>query len=135
MISRVEYHVNFYDTDAMEVVHHSNYIRWFEIGRVEFLRAAGITLGELMADGIVFPITDVSAKFLSRGRFDDVLIIETTPSALTKAKMAFDYRILKKVEETVLVTGHTQNVFTNRKTGKITRLPDKYYTKLAAMLE
>lgn len=135
MISRVEYHVNFYDTDAMEVVHHSNYIRWFEIGRVEFLRMAGITLNELMDDGIVFPITDVSAKFHSRGRFDDVLIIETTPSALTKVKMAFDYRILKKAEETVLVTGHTQNVFTNRKTGKIMRLSDKYYTKLAAMLE
>ena len=135
MISRVEYHVNFYNTDAMEVVHHSNYIRWFEIGRVEFLRAAGITLNELMDDGIVFPITDVSAKFHSRGRFDDVLIIETTPSALTKVKMAFDYRILKKAEETVLVTGHTQNVFTNRKTGKIMRLPDKYYAKLAAMLE
>ena len=137
MISRVEYHVNFYDTDAMEVVHHSNYIRWFEIGRVEFLRMAGITLNELMDDGIVFPITDVSAKFHSRGRFDDVLIIETTPSALTKVKMAFDYRILKKEEgkENVLVTGHTQNVFTSRKTGKIMRLPDKYYTKLAAMLE
>ncbi len=135
MISRVEYHVNFYDTDAMEVVHHSNYIRWFEIGRVEFLRAAGITLGELMDDGIVFPITDVSAKFLSRGKFDDVLIIETTPTALTKVKMAFDYRILKKGEETVLVTGHTQNVFTNRETGKITRIPEKYYTKLASMLE
>ena len=135
MISRVEYHVNFYDTDAMEIVHHSNYIRWFEIGRVEFLRMAGITLNELMAEGILFPITDVCAKFHSRGRFDDVLVIETTPSALTKAKMAFDYRILKKGEETVLVTGHTQNVFTNRKTGKIMRLPDKYYTKLAAMLE
>ena len=135
MISRVEYHVNFYDTDAMEVVHHSNYIRWFEIGRVEFLRMANITLNELMAEGILFPITDVNAKFLSRGRFDDVLIIETTPTALTKVKMAFDYRILKKGEETVLVTGHTQNVFTNRNTGKIARLSDKYYKKLAALME
>ena len=135
MISRVEHHVDFFDTDAMEVVHHSNYIRWFEIGRVEFLRAAGITLGELMADGFVFPITDVSAKFLSPGRFDDVLVIETTPTALTKAKMAFDYRILRKGEETVLVTGHTQNVFTSRETGKIARLPEKYYEKLAAALE
>ncbi|MBQ9377956.1 MAG: acyl-CoA thioesterase [Schwartzia sp.] len=135
MISRVEHHVDFFDTDAMEVVHHSNYIRWFEIGRVEFLRAAGITLGELMADGYVFPITDVSAKFLSPGRFDDVLIIETTPTALTKAKMAFDYRILRKGEETVLVTGHTQNVFTSRDTGRIARLPEKYYTKLAAAME
>ena len=135
MISRVEYHVNFYDTDAMEVVHHSNYVRWFEIGRVEFLRMAGITLGELMEDGYVFPITDISAKFLSPGRFDDVLVIETTPTALTKAKMAFDYRILRKDEDTVLVTGHTQNVFTHRETGKIARLPDKYYTKLIAMLK
>ncbi len=135
MVSRVEHHVDFFDTDAMEVVHHSNYIRWFEIGRVEFLRAAGITLGELMADGYVFPITDVSAKFLSPGRFDDVLVIETTPTALTKAKMAFDYRILRKGEDTVLVTGHTQNVFTSRETGKIARLPEKYYKKLAAMLE
>jgi acyl-CoA thioester hydrolase len=99
------------------------------------LRAAGITLGELMADGYVFPITDVSAKFLSPGRFDDVLVIETTPTALTKAKMAFDYRILRKGEDTVLVTGHTQNVFTSRETGKIARLPEKYYKKLAAMLE
>ena len=49
--------------------------------------------------------------------------------------MAFDYRILKKEDETVLVTGHTQNVFTHRETGKIMRLPDKYYKKLAAMLE
>ena len=135
MVSRVEHHVDFFDTDAMEVVHHSNYIRWFEIGRVEFLRAAGITLGELMADGYVFPITDVSAKFLSPGRFDDILVIETTPTALTKAKMAFDYRILRKGEDTVLVTGHTQNVFTSRETGKIARLPEKYYKKLAAMLE
>ena len=135
MVSRVEHHVDFFDTDAMEVVHHSNYIRWFEIGRVEFLRAAGITLGELMADGYVFPITDVSAKFLSPGRFDDVLVIETTPTALTKAKMAFDYRVLRKGEDTVLVTGHTQNVFTSRETGKIARLPEKYYKKLAAMLE
>ncbi len=135
MISRVEHHVDFFDTDAMEVIHHSNYIRWFEIGRVEFLRMVGITLGELMADGYVFPITDVSAKFLSPGRFDDVLVIETTPIALTKAKMEFDYRILRKGTDVVLVTGHTQNVFTNRETGKIARLPEKYYTKLATALK
>ena len=49
MINRVTHKVNFYDTDAMAVVHHANYIRWFEIGRVEFLREAGITLTEMMA--------------------------------------------------------------------------------------
>ena len=109
-----EHHVNFYDTDAMAVVHHSNYIRWFEIGRVEYLRSIGITLGELMEDGFVFPITDVRAKYVSPGKFDDVVLIETTPTALTKAKMAFDYRIIRKADGEVMVTGHSQNVFTSQ---------------------
>ena len=135
MVTTVAHKVNYYDTDAMAVVHHSNYIRWFEIGRVEFLRQAGITLTELMDDGYVFPITEVSAKYMNSGYFDDELIIETTPVALTKAKMAFSYRVLRACDDTVLVTGFTQNVFTSRATGKITRLPDKYYDKLKAMLD
>ena len=51
MVLETEHRVNFYDTDTMAVIHHSNYIRWFEIGRVELLRAVGITLGEMMEDG------------------------------------------------------------------------------------
>ena len=130
-----EYRVNFYDTDAMAVVHHANYIRWFEIGRVEYLRSIGITLNDMMEDGFVFPITDVQARYLSPGYYDDDLVIETTATALTRVKMAFDYRVLRKSDGTVLVTGHTQNVYTSRETGHITRLSDKYYLKLEAAME
>ncbi len=135
MITTAAHKVNFYDTDAMAVVHHSNYIRWFEIGRVEFLRAAGITLTEMMDDGYVFPITEVSAKYVNSAYFDDELIIETTPVALNKAKMAFSYRVLRKSDDTLLVTGFTQNVFTSKETGKITRLPAKYYERLQKALD
>lgn len=127
MAVSTEYKVNFFDTDAMAVVHHANYIRWFEIGRVEYLRRYGVTLDDMMEDGYVFPITKIDAKYLSPGHFDDVLIIETTATALTKAKMAFSYRIMRKETGEVLVTGHSQNVFTHRDSGKITRLPDKYF--------
>lgn len=130
-----EHRVNFYDTDAMAVVHHANYIRWFEIGRVEYLRAIGITLNEMMEDGYVFPITDIAAKYVSPGYFDDDLLIETTATALTRVKMDFDYRIMRKADHKVLVTGKSQNVFTSQKTGHITRLPDKYYTKLKAAMD
>ena len=106
---RVKHRVNFYDTDAMEVVHHANYIRWFEIGRVAYLRRIGITLGDLMEAGYVFPITKVSAEFHAPGRFDDELVIETTGTALTKAKMAFSYRILNEAG-TMLVCGFSENV-------------------------
>ena len=109
------YHrVNFYDTDAMGVVHHANYIRWFEIGRVEFLRALGITLGS--------------------GKFDDELAIVTRPTALTKVKMAFDYEVRRVANDALLVLGHTQNVFTSRETGRITKLPAEFYEKLHAAL-
>lgn len=137
MVSRTKYKVKFYDTDLMKVIHHSNYIRWFEIGRVELLRKVGVTLGEMMDDGYVFPITEVEAKFHHPGTFDDELIIETTPTALTKVKMEFDYRIIRMDgdKETVLVTGHTQNVYTSMKTGRITRLPEKYMVRFAKAME
>ena len=125
------YHrVHFYDTDQMAVVHHANYIKWFEIGRVEYLRAIGITLTDMMADGYVFPITSVSAEFHAPAMYDDEITIEVTATALTKAKMAFDYRILRRPDGKLLVTGHTQNVFTHKDSGRITRLPAKYYEPL-----
>lgn len=128
-----KHRVNFYDTDAMEVVHHANYIRWFEIGRVAYLRRIGITLGALMEAGYVFPITKVGAEFHAPGRFDDDLVIETTATALTRAKMAFSYRILNAAG-TVLVTGFSENVFTLRATGRITRLPQAFYEPLATAM-
>ena len=134
MVSTTIHRVNFYDTDAMAVVHHSNYIRWFEIGRVDFLRRIGITLGEMMDDGYVFPITEVKCKYIASGKFDDVLRIETTPVALTKVKMEFSYKIYRDSDNTLLVEGFTQNVFTSRQTGHITRLPEQYYAKMRAAL-
>ena len=130
MTIKTNYQVHFYDTVTMGVVHHSNYIRWFEIGRVEYLRKINIDLNEMMADGILFPITKVEAQFHSPARFDDILEIETTATALTKAKMEFEYKVFRSGEDKVLVTGFTQNVFTNKETGKITRLPDKFYERM-----
>lgn len=119
--------VHFYETDQMGVVHHANYFRWFEIGRVEFLRSIGVTLGELIDDGILFPITEIDAKFHSPARYDDLITIETVPVELTKVKLVFDYKISRS--DQLLVTGHSLNVFTDLESGKIIRVPDKYYEK------
>ena len=93
MAITVTHHVDYYETDAMAVVHHSNYIRWFEIGRVAYLRAAGIDLNELTAAGYSYPITAINAKYVSPARFDDNVLIETTAKAMTRAKMEFTYTI------------------------------------------
>lgn len=133
MIVTTLYRVKFFDTDVMGVVHHSNYIRWFETGRVEFLRKLGIDLNEMMNDGILFPIMEVGAKFHAPARFDDELEIETTAETLTKAKMKFNYVVRRCGEEKILAEGTSTNVFTSD--GKICRLPEKYFERLAKGLE
>ena len=125
--------VKFFDTDTMGVVHHSNYIRMFETGRVEFLRALGISLNEMMSDGILFPIVEVNAKFHSPAQFDDVLEISTIAEALTRAKMQFRYEIRRRGEEKILAEGSSTNVFTHD--GKICRLPEKFFERLAKGLQ
>ena len=128
MTVKTLHRVKFFDTDVMGVVHHANYIRWFETGRVEFLRELGIDLNEMISDGILFPIIEISAKFHAPAHFDDELEIETTGEALTKAKMKFNYAIRRRGEEKILAEGTSTNVFTSGE--KICRLPDKYYALL-----
>ena len=121
--------VRFVETDMMGVVHHSNYFRWFEIGRVEYLRQAGVFLTELMADGIVFPIIHVDCQYKASAKFDDYIIIETKLEELSPVKMVFTYKVIRQSDGVLLATGSTQSVFTNDN-GKITRMPSKYYEKL-----
>jgi acyl-CoA thioester hydrolase len=125
----VEEKVRFVETDLMGVVHHSNYFRWFEMGRVEYLRQAGVLLTELMKEGIVFPITHVDCQYKSSARFDDYILIETVLAEVSPVKMIFTYDVIRKEDGVLLATGRTQNVFTDNM-GKIIRLPGEYYDKL-----
>lgn len=133
MTVRTFHRVKFFDTDTMGVVHHANYIRWFETGRVEFLRALGLTLSEMMDDGILFPIVEVSAKFHAPAKFDDEIEIETRAEALTRAKMKFVYAIRRRGDEKILADGTSTNVFTCD--GKICRLPEKFFSRLVKGLD
>ena len=124
--------VRFVETDMMGVVHHSNYFRWFEMGRVEYLRQAGIYLLDLMQDGILFPITEVSCQYKASARFDDYLVIETTMVELSRVKMVFNYQVVREVDGLLLAEGKTQNLFTDNN-GRIVRLAPPVFTKLQAM--
>ena len=129
MMIQVREKVRFVETDLMGVVHHSNYLRWFEMARVEYLREADILLLDLIRNGIVFRITKVECKYISSAYFDDWLIIEVVMIECHKAKMEFAYRITREADHIVLAEGYTQNLFTTSE-GKVTRLPDEYFEKL-----
>lgn len=124
--------VRFVETDMMGVAHHSNHFRWFEMARVEYLRQAGVLLLDLMAQDIVFPITDVSCQYKASARFDDWLLINAKLVDLSRAKMVFAYEIVRESDKVLLATGTTKNVFTSG-SGKIIRLPQEYYGRMEAL--
>lgn len=126
--------VRFVETDMMGVVHHANYLRWFEMGRVAYLRAAGVTLGELLAAGVLFPLTEAEAKFQNPLAFDDEFEVQASMTACTRAKMDFAYRVLRLRDGKVAVTGRTRNVFTDAR-GKIIRLQPLFFDKMRKSFE
>lgn len=127
--------VRFYETDMMEVAHHTNHIRWFEMGRVEYFRSFGLSLWDYMNEGIVFPIKSVACTYVEPARFDDELVLETTLKKMTRAQMVFAYRLVRKEDGALIAAGETQNAFVAKDTGKVIRLPDKFYKVLADSVE
>ena len=119
----------------MEIAHHTNHLRWFEMGRIEYFRRCGISLWDMMQEGIVFPITKVSCEYKEVARFDDVLRVELTVASLSRAQCTFTYRIIRESDNALICTGETQNVFTAKETGKIIRLPDVFFKPMKAVAE
>lgn len=121
--------VRFAETDLMGVVHHANYLRWLEMGRVAYMRDCGIALNDLMADGVIFPVTELSVRYKNSLAFDDEFAVETKMTAFNRAKMEFNYRVIRVSDGAVAVEAHTRNVFTDR-SGRITRLKSPWYEQI-----
>ena len=86
---RVEYH----HTDQMGIVHHSNYVRFFEAARTEWLRAVGMTYAEMERRGVMMPIVDVQIRYRQPSYYDEMLSIMTYVDELPMARMTFRYEI------------------------------------------
>ncbi len=127
--------VTFYETDGMKVVHHANYLKYMEEARVEYLRQGHLDLNELMDEGIVFPIVEVSVKYKKPAHYDDVLLIKTYLRRVDRVRLDFDYEIVLEKTGELLTTGHTVNTYTKIDTGRIARLPKDKIEALQAISE
>ena len=119
---RIEIRVTYAETDAMGIVYYANYLRWFEMGRTEFIRNLGFPYKKLEEEGVYLPVSEVFCKYLVSARYDDVLVIETAVDLLRRASIQFTYRILRKEDGTELATGKTLHAFLDRE-GRIIRIP------------
>jgi acyl-CoA thioester hydrolase len=117
------------DTDAMGIVYHTNYIRWFETGRNELFRDMCILYTEIEAVGLNLPLTQVHCHYLLPTRYDDIVLVETDIEYLKRASIKFIYLIWDKNRENLLTKGYTIHACTDR-SGRISRIPQMIVEKI-----
>jgi acyl-CoA thioester hydrolase len=132
--NHVKIRVIYADTDAMGIVYHTNYIKWFEIGRTELLRSMGIVYAEMESQGYNLPLTEAYCHYLLPARYDQIIILETEMEYLKRASMKFNYIISDEDKEKILVEGYTVHACTNN-LGKIVRLPSFIVEKLNEQMQ
>ena len=114
---QIEVRVRYSETDQMGVVYHGNYIPYFEIGRVEWLRDKGISYKSLEESGIALPIVSMTINYKKPARYDDLLTVKTKFKKYSTVKIEFDCEIWSAQNE-LLTTAAFILVFVDLKTGK-----------------
>ncbi|MCR5718435.1 MAG: acyl-CoA thioesterase [Oscillospiraceae bacterium] len=118
---------HYYETDQMKIVHHSNYIRWFEEARVAYLDAVGIRFADQEAAGIVCPVLTVDAKYIRMVRFGDTVEITTRVNLYNGLRWGFSYEVRDKATGELCCTGTSTHCFLDT-AGKIIRPKREYLT-------
>ena len=111
-VIEAELWVRYQETDKRGVVHHANYIKWFEVGRTELLRQNGISYREVEEKGFYLPVLDVTCQYKKPAFYDDTILIKTEISHYTGARLTFTYHVYR--EDELLVVGTTTHCWTNQ---------------------
>jgi len=93
------------ETDKGGVIHHSVYPIWFEMGRTELLRVNGVAYKDLEAEGVFFVVAELRIKYRRPVFYDEDLLLETTCSNVTAAKVEHMYRLTRKATGLLLAEG------------------------------
>ncbi len=123
--------VRYADTDQMGYVYYGKYASFYEICRVEALRALGITYKQLEEEeGIMMPVLVNHSEYLLPARYDELLTLRTYIDELPTVRIHFRYELFNEAG-VLLHKGYTQLVFVNKQSGRPCRVPAKIQTALA----
>ena len=128
--------VRFAETDQMGVVHHSEYVVWFEAGRVALMAAAGMPYTEIAGAGYNFAVTDLQCRYRSAIRFGDAVQVITRLGTLRSRQIEFTYEIRNRQTGLLYADGHTRHICVDGD-GRMTRVPERIAQRLlnAPLLE
>ncbi len=126
----VRLRVRYAETDQMGVVYYSNFLVWFEIGRVELLRQLGFDYKTMeIEDDCFIPVVEANCRYKAPARYDDELIIVTHVAAVRGAVLKFRYQVVRVSDQQLLAEGETTHVVTDHTLTKRS-LPEKYVLAL-----
>jgi acyl-CoA thioester hydrolase len=117
----IEIDVRYYETDGQGVVHHANYFKYFELARVEMLKAMGHDYADLERDGIFLVVHNVACKYHRPARFGDCVRINTKVVRATLARIDHQYRVFVRAD---LIAEASSTIACVDSSGVICRMPE-----------
>ena len=114
--------VRYADTDAAGVCYYANYLAFFEVARVELLRALGLPIREAEARGFVFPCVDAHVRYVNPALLDDLLTVALWAGELRRSSFSFAYEVTR--DDELIATGETRHAAVDPQTLRPRRLPD-----------
>lgn len=103
----------YYETDQMGIIHHSNYLRWFEEARIDFMEQMGLSYASFEQLGIMIPVLNISCEYKQPVRFNNNVLIHSVINSFNGIKMSITYTITDAENKVTYSTGETEHCFVN----------------------
>ncbi len=132
-IFETEIRVLYGDTDAGGVVYNATYLRYFEQGRGDLMRANDLSYKILEERGFVLPVVESYLRYKAPARYDDLLVVKTSLADVTPYSCRFHCHVLRQDDNRLLVKGFTHHASINKK-GTLVPLPGDYVEKLKTLV-
>lgn len=116
---------HYYETDRMGIIHHSNYIRWFEETRIHYLDKAGYPYSQIEKDGVMLPVMSAECTYKNAVRFDETVLIYLKITRFNGFRMTIEYTVRGKDDGEIKAIGKTSHFFVDSELKPI-RIKDKY---------
>lgn len=127
---KISFRVAWADTDAAQVVHYSNYFRFFERAEEEFYRHLGFTFTDTQERGLWFPRVEAFCQYKKPARFNDLIEVELTVEELREKSIKYGFKIFNKESKVLLANGYVVIVTADKREGKAVAVPRDIVEKL-----
>lgn len=121
-VCETTFRVRYADTDAMGVVHHSQYLVWFEEGRSAIMRELGVPYSQVEREGYWFTVAEVTVRYHTPARYDEKVTVATCITKLGSRGLTFDYEVKRAGDDVLLSTGTTRHICIDHQ-GRVRKIP------------